>query len=209
VAYGLAWTEAGGTILPVESLVFEGTEGLILTGNLGDVMKESARAALSFIRSKARDFGLGEDDFRKKTVHIHVPEGAIPKDGPSAGVTLMASLLSALSEAMLIPGIAMTGEITLTGKVLPVGGVKEKILAAHRGKIGTVILPEGNRKDLDDVPREVMADTKFIFASSASDAISALFPEGSIGRRRSAKAKPAAPAGSRASSRRSAPKKRP
>jgi ATP-dependent Lon protease len=180
VAYGLAWTEAGGTILPVESLVFEGTEGLILTGNLGDVMKESARAALSFIRSKARDFGLGEDDFRKKTVHVHVPEGAIPKDGPSAGVTLVASLLSALSETTLIPGIAMTGEITLTGKVLAVGGVKEKILAAHRGKIGTIVLPESNRKDLDDVPPEVMADTKFIFASTAAEVIAALFPEGAI-----------------------------
>jgi ATP-dependent Lon protease len=192
VAYGLAWTEAGGTILPVESLVFEGTEGLILTGNLGDVMKESARAALSFIRYKASDFGLGEDDFHKKTVHVHVPEGAIPKDGPSAGVTLVASLLSALLEAPLRAGIAMTGEITLTGKVLPVGGVKEKILAAHRGKIGTVILPEGNRKDLDDVPSEVMADTKFIFASTAAEVLSALFQEGAIKPRRRTRSKGAA-----------------
>ena len=189
VAYGLAWTEAGGTILPVESLVFDGMDGLILTGNLGDVMKESARAALSFIRSKAPDFGLAEADFHKKTVHVHVPEGAIPKDGPSAGVTLVASLLSALADVPLLSGIAMTGEITLTGKVLPVGGVKEKILAAHRGKIGTIILPEGNRKDLDDVPAEVMADTKFIFAATAVDALASLFPEGSIGQRKGARRK--------------------
>jgi len=195
VAYGLAWTEAGGTILPVEALVFEGAEGLILTGNLGDVMKESARAALSFIRSKAKDFGLGEDDFHKKTVHIHVPEGAIPKDGPSAGVTLVASLLSAFLRESLLPGIAMTGEITLTGKVLPVGGVKEKILAAHRGKIGKVLLPEGNRKDLDDVPPEVMADTEFIFASTASEAIDCLFAKGKADRKKPIRAKAAAAKG--------------
>jgi len=195
VAYGLAWTEAGGTILPVESLVFDGTEGLILTGNLGDVMKESARAALSFIRSKASEFGLGEGDFHKKTVHIHVPEGAIPKDGPSAGITLVASLLSALTGTPLLPGVAMTGEITLTGKVLPIGGVKEKVLAAHRGKIGTVLLPEGNRKDLDDVPPEVMAETKFVFASSAAEAITALFPAASIKKKRNVQPKTAALSG--------------
>ena len=182
VAYGLAWTEAGGTLLPVESLVFEGDEGLILTGNLGDVMKESARAALSFIRSKAADFGLSEQEFHKKTVHVHVPEGAIPKDGPSAGITLVASLLSALTKTPLVAGRAMTGEITLTGRILPIGGVKEKVLAAHRNAIFVVILPEGNRKDLDDIPAEVKEAMNFIFVSSAPEALEELFPKGALGR---------------------------
>jgi ATP-dependent Lon protease len=184
VAYGLAWTEAGGTLLPVEALVFEGDEGLLLTGNLGDVMKESARAALSFIRSKAADFGLGEEDFRKKTVHVHVPEGAIPKDGPSAGITLVASLVSAFAKAPLEPGRAMTGEITLTGRILPIGGVKEKVLAAHRNSIFVVLLPEGNRKDLDDIPPEVKAAMTFVFVSSAAEALAALFAKGAIGPKR-------------------------
>jgi ATP-dependent Lon protease len=183
VAYGLAWTEAGGTLLPVEALVFEGTEGLILTGNLGDVMKESARAALSFIRSKAADFGLVEADFRKRTIHVHVPEGAIPKDGPSAGITLVASLVSAFTGRPIEPGRAMTGEITLTGRVLAVGGVKEKVLAAHRNKILTVILPEGNRKDLEDIPQEVRDVLSFIFAASAADVLGALFPGGHLRKR--------------------------
>lgn len=194
VAYGLAWTEAGGTLLPVEALVFEGDEGLILTGNLGDVMKESARAALSFIRSKAADFGLGEEDFRKKTVHIHVPEGAIPKDGPSAGITLVASLVSAFTGIPLEPGRAMTGEITLTGRILPIGGVKEKVLAAHRSSILTVLLPEGNRKDLEDIPPEVKDVMRFIFVASAAEGIAALFPKGAIGPKpvKAAKSAPAA-----------------
>jgi len=181
VAYGLAWTEAGGTLLPVEALVYQGDEGLILTGNLGDVMKESAKAALSFIRAKAADFGLGEGDFRKRTVHVHVPEGAIPKDGPSAGITLVACLVSAFTGVPLEAGRAMTGEITLTGRILPIGGVKEKVLAAHRSKIPTVLLPEGNRKDLEDIPAEVKEVTKFVFVSTASEAIATLFPKGSIG----------------------------
>jgi ATP-dependent Lon protease len=191
VAYGLAWTEAGGTLLPVEALVFEGDEGLILTGNLGDVMKESARAALSFIRSKASDFGLVEADFRKRTVHIHVPEGAIPKDGPSAGITLVASLVSAFTGVPLVPGRAMTGEITLTGRILPIGGVKEKVLAAHRSSMLTILLPEGNRKDLDDIPSEVKDVVTFIFVSSAAEGIAALFPKGAIGPKRAKAAPPA------------------
>jgi ATP-dependent Lon protease len=207
VAYGLAWTEAGGTLLPVEALVFEGEEGLILTGNLGDVMKESARAALSFIRSKAADFGLGEADFRKRTVHIHVPEGAIPKDGPSAGITLVASLVSAFTGVPLVPGRAMTGEITLTGRILPIGGVKEKVLAAHRGSILTVLLPEGNRKDLDDIPAEVQDVMRFIFVSNLAEGLDALFPKGAVGPRRAGPK--AAPAKARvAAARRAPPKKR-
>ena len=184
VANGLAWTEQGGSLLPVESAVFEGDEGLILTGNLGDVMKESARAALTYIRAKAADFGLVEADFRKRAVHVHVPEGAIPKDGPSAGITLVASLLSAFSGSPLLPGRAMTGEITLTGRILPVGGVKEKILAAHRNKIETIILPEQNRKDLDDLPKEVSEKLTFIFADSISSALPSLFPPGTFARKR-------------------------
>ncbi|MDA8424710.1 MAG: endopeptidase La, partial [Treponema sp.] len=178
VAYGLAWTESGGTILPVEALLFEGEEGLILTGNLGDVMKESARAALSFIRSRAADFGLAESDFRKRVVHVHVPEGAIPKDGPSAGVTLIASMLSAFTGKCLEPDRAMTGEITLTGRVLAIGGVKEKVLAAHRNAIGTVLLPEGNRKDLEDIPAELRESTRFVFVSTVTEALAELFPSG-------------------------------
>jgi ATP-dependent Lon protease len=188
VANGLAWTEQGGSLLPVESAVFEGDDGLILTGNLGDVMKESARAALTYIRSKAHEFGLSEESFRKRTVHVHVPEGAIPKDGPSAGITLAASLLSAFSGASLLPGRAMTGEITLTGRILPVGGVKEKLLAAHRNKIETVILPSQNRKDLDDLPKEVRDSLSFKFADSLLEAIPELFPAGAFGARRRAPA---------------------
>ena len=176
VAYGLAWTETGGTLLPVEALGFAGDEGLILTGNLGDVMKESARAALSFIRSRSAGLGLSEADFHKRVLHVHVPEGAIPKDGPSAGVTLVASLVSALTGRPLEPGFAMTGEITLTGRVLPVGGIKEKVLAAKRNAIGRVILPEGNRKDLDDLPAEVRDSTEFHFVSSAAEALALLLP---------------------------------
>ena len=215
VAYGLAWTEAGGTLLPVEALVFQGDEGLILTGNLGDVMKESARAALSFIRSKAADFGLGEEDFRKRTVHIHVPEGAIPKDGPSAGITLIAALVSAFLGLPLEPGRAMTGEITLTGRILPIGGVKEKVLAAHRSSIFTVLLPESNRKDLDDIPAEVKEVMSFVFVVNVAEAIEALFPKGAIEPKRKGSIKPkrgasdhsAAPRSRKASQRKSAPKK--
>ncbi len=176
VAYGLAWTEMGGTLLPVETSSFEGEGELILTGNLGDVMKESARAALSYIEARAPAFGLSPADFRRRTLHIHVPEGAIPKDGPSAGITLAASLLSALTGVPVLPGFAMTGEITLTGRVLPIGGVKEKLLAAHRNKFPKVLLPEGNRKDMDDVPKEVSADTELVFVSTVEEALKALFP---------------------------------
>jgi ATP-dependent Lon protease len=208
VAYGLAWTEAGGTLLPVEALVFEGEEGLLLTGNLGDVMKESARAALSFIRSKAADFGLASEDFRKKTVHVHVPEGAIPKDGPSAGITLVAALVSAFTGVPLEAGRAMTGEITLTGRILPIGGVKEKVLAAHRGSIRTVILPEGNRKDLDDLPPEVKDVMRFIFVSNAAEGLEALFAKGAIGPSPSASPKAARKTPARkAQARKPAPRK--
>ncbi|HUX40835.1 MAG TPA: endopeptidase La [Rectinemataceae bacterium] len=180
VANGLAWTESGGTMLPIEAALFSGDEGLILTGNLGDVMKESARAALTYIRAHAASYGLAEKVFAKKTIHIHVPEGAIPKDGPSAGIALTAALLSALSGVSLRAGIAMTGEITLTGRVLAIGGVKEKVLAAHRNGIAAILLPEGNRKDLEDIPKEVRDSAELHFVETIDEAVEKLFPLGSF-----------------------------
>ena len=180
VANGLAWTESGGTMLPIEAASFSGDEGLILTGNLGDVMKESARAALTYIRAHAANFGLAEKLFVKKAIHIHVPEGAIPKDGPSAGIALTAALLSALSGTSLRSGIAMTGEITLTGRILAIGGVKEKVLAAHRNGIAAIVLPGGNRKDLEDIPREVRDSTELFFVETIDEAVAKLFPESFI-----------------------------
>jgi len=180
VANGLAWTESGGTMLPIEAALFSGDEGLILTGNLGDVMKESARAALTFIRAHAANYGLAEKVFAKKAIHIHVPEGAIPKDGPSAGIALTAALLSALSGVSLRAGIAMTGEITLTGRVLAIGGVKEKVLAAHRNGIAAILLPEGNRKDLEDIPKEVRDSAELHFVETIDEAVEKLFPLGSF-----------------------------
>ncbi|MBN2050233.1 MAG: endopeptidase La, partial [Spirochaetales bacterium] len=155
LVYGLAWTELGGTILPVEVAVLEGSGELILTGSLGDVMKESARTALSFLRAHGKDFDIPETLVKDKDIHIHVPEGAIPKDGPSAGITITAALLSSITGKLVPQGYAMTGEITLSGRVLAIGGLKEKVLAAHRNKMTHILLPEGNQKDLDDLPREV------------------------------------------------------
>ncbi|MBN1520758.1 MAG: endopeptidase La [Spirochaetales bacterium] len=189
LACGLAWTELGGTVLPVEASVFEGEGELILTGNLGDVMKESARAALTYIRSHASDFGLVPKDFSGRTLHVHVPEGAIPKDGPSAGITLAAAILSVLTGSPLSPGWAMTGEITLTGRLLAIGGVKEKVLAAHRNKLAKVLLPEANRKDLDDVPPEVARDIEFRFSASVADALAVLMPERKLPAKRPVRAK--------------------
>lgn len=163
VATGLAWTPVGGDILFVEATKMPGKRTLTLTGQLGDVMKESAQAALSFIRANAQKLGVNPEFFEKFDLHVHVPAGAIPKDGPSAGVTILAALLSLLTERPVRPDIAMTGEITLRGLVLPVGGIKEKVLAAHRAGIQTVILPERNRKDLDEVPEKVRKEMRFHF----------------------------------------------
>ncbi|MDR1932323.1 MAG: endopeptidase La [Spirochaetales bacterium] len=177
LACGLAWTELGGALLPVEAVVFEGSAGLILTGHLGDVMKESALTAFSYIRSRADGFKLSPDFSRGKDIHIHVPEGAIPKDGPSAGITLTAAVLSALSGVTVNPGFAMTGEITLAGRVLPVGGIKEKVLAAHRNGIARILLPGENADDLDELPREVVSSTEFFFAGTILEALKILFPK--------------------------------
>jgi ATP-dependent Lon protease len=163
VATGLAWTPTGGELLFIEATAMKGKKGLTLTGQLGDVMKESATAALSFIRANAKKIDVDEDFFETHDLHIHVPAGAIPKDGPSAGVTMLTALTSLLKNKTIDKDLAMTGEITLRGQVLPVGGVKEKILAAHRAGIKEIILPEWNKKDLEDVPPRVQKEIRFHF----------------------------------------------
>lgn len=171
VATGLAWTQMGGELLFVEATAMKGEKSLTLTGQLGDVMKESATAALSFIRSNAAKLGIAEDFFDQRDLHIHVPAGAIPKDGPSAGVTMLTALTSLLTGKIIKKDLAMTGEITLRGQVLPVGGIKEKVLAAHRAGIKTVILPSWNRKDLEDIPKKVQKDIEFHFADRMLDVL--------------------------------------
>ena len=166
VVTGLAWTEVGGEILSIEVAIMEGKGELTLTGQLGDVMKESGQAALSFVRSKAKELHLSEDFYKDIDIHIHVPEGGIPKDGPSAGVAMAVSLASALTNKSIKKDIAMTGEITLRGNVLPVGGVKSKVLAAHRSNIKTVILPQENKKDLDEIPLNVRKKMQFVFVKN-------------------------------------------
>jgi ATP-dependent Lon protease len=170
VATGLAWTEVGGEILVTEATLMPGRGHLTLTGKLGDVMQESAQAAMSWVRSKADEFGIPKDFNKKTDVHIHVPEGAIPKDGPSAGITLATALVSALAKVPTRTDVAMTGEITLRGKVLPIGGVKEKVLAAHRAGIKNIIVPKDNEKDLADIPKNVL-DTLNMYLVSTMDEV--------------------------------------
>jgi ATP-dependent Lon protease len=173
VVTGMAWTETGGDILFVEATSMPGKAELILTGSLGEVMKESARAALSYIEAHAADFGIAAEAFENKTIHIHVPSGAIPKDGPSAGVTMVTALVSLLTGTPARRGVAMTGEITLTGRVLAIGGLKEKVLAAHRAGVRRIVAPERNRDDLEDIPENVRNDLQFIFVSEAAEALAA------------------------------------
>jgi ATP-dependent Lon protease len=178
VATGLAWTSVGGEILHVEATTMKGKGNLTLTGHLGDVMKESAQAALSYTRSKAKELDLDPDFYEKLDLHIHVPAGAIPKDGPSAGVTMATSMISALTRIPVRKDIAMTGEITLRGRVLPIGGVKEKTLAALRAGIRTVIIPYQNQKDLDEIPQYIRRRVNFLFVKDMDEILKkALVPE--------------------------------
>jgi len=173
VATGLAWTEAGGDVLYIEATVMKGKGQLTLTGHLGDVMKESAQAALSYVRSREKLLGINPDMFSKNDLHIHVPAGAIPKDGPSAGITMATALASSLSNIPVRRDVAMTGEITLRGRVLPIGGLKEKILAAKRAKLSTVILPKRNKKDLEEIPKHLLRGIQLVFAETMDDVIKA------------------------------------
>jgi len=174
VVTGLAWTETGGDILFIEATSMPGKSELILTGSLGDVMKESARAALSYIQAHAAEFGIPDGAFENRTIHIHVPSGAIPKDGPSAGVTMVTALVSLLTGKPARRTVAMTGEITLTGRVLAIGGLKEKVLAAHRAGVKTVLAPTRNRDDLEDIPDNVRNELEFIFIDEAAQAVEAV-----------------------------------
>jgi len=173
VATGLAWTAVGGDILFIEATRMPGSKGFQITGSLGNVMQESAQAALSYVRSRADSLGLDKDFFEKSDFHIHVPAGAQPKDGPSAGVTMVTALVSLISGRPVRADVGMTGEITLRGQVLPVGGIKEKILAAHRSGLKTVILPARNKEDLEDLPEEVRKSMNFVFAERVEDVLEA------------------------------------
>jgi ATP-dependent Lon protease len=166
VATGLAWTAVGGDVLFIEALKMRGKGNLVLTGQLGEVMRESAQAAYSYAKSRAKELEINEEDFNNYDLHIHIPEGAIPKDGPSAGITLATAMVSALSQRPIRKDVAMTGEITLRGNVLPVGGVKEKVLAARRARVSMIILPQLNRRDMDEVPKELFGDIQFIFVDN-------------------------------------------
>ena len=171
IATGLAWTPVGGEVLFVEAQAMNGKGSLILTGQMGDVMKESAHAALTYARAHAREFGIPDDFFACHDFHIHIPEGAIPKDGPSAGITLAAALVSACTGRRIHKSIAMTGEITLRGDILPVGGIKEKVLAAHRGRLRTVMIPAHNRKDLLEIPKQLKKEIEVILVNKVNDVL--------------------------------------
>jgi ATP-dependent Lon protease len=171
VATGLAWTEVGGEVLGVEVSILNGKGNITLTGKLGDVMKESAQAALSYVRSRAQDLEIPEDFHEKVDIHVHIPEGAIPKDGPSAGITMATALASALSRRRTSREVAMTGEITLRGRVLPVGGIKDKVLAAHRAGIKKIILPAENKKDLEEIPPNIKRRLKFILVENMDEVL--------------------------------------
>ncbi len=166
IATGLAWTAVGGDVLFIEALRMKGKGNLVLTGQLGEVMRESAQAAYSYAKSRAKELEIDEEDFNNYDIHIHIPEGAIPKDGPSAGITLATAMVSVLSQRPIRKDVAMTGEITLRGNVLPVGGVKEKVLAARRARVSMIILPQLNQRDMDEVPKELFGNIRFVFVDN-------------------------------------------
>ena len=171
IVIGLAWTEFGGEILKVETVNMPGKGRMQITGKLGDVMQESVKAAKSFVRSKSLEYGIIPPIFEKKDFHIHVPEGATPKDGPSAGIAMVTSIVSSITNIPVNREIAMTGEVTVTGQVLPIGGLKEKLLAAHRAGVKKVLIPKENEKDLVDIPKKVREDIKIIPVESADEVI--------------------------------------
>jgi len=171
VATGLAYTTVGGDVLFIEAAAYPGKGRLTITGQLGEVMQESAQAALSYVRSKAAELNLPEDFHSKIDIHVHVPEGAIPKDGPSAGITMATTLVSALTKIPTRRDVAMTGEITLRGKVLPIGGVKEKVLAAHRAGVTNIVLPRDNEKDLADIPKNVLDNLDIHMVSTMDEVL--------------------------------------
>jgi ATP-dependent Lon protease len=177
VAPGVAWTESGGDVLYIEATLLPDGRGLTLTGQLGEVMQESAKAAQSYIWSHADELGIDRQLFRKAGVHIHIPAGAIPKDGPSAGITMATALASLYTKYPARSDTAMTGEVTLTGLVLPVGGIKEKMLAARRAGIRRVILPRENQKDLRELPEHVRAEMEFVFVERVEEVFAAAIPQ--------------------------------
>nr|MCU0239275.1 endopeptidase La [Pyrinomonadaceae bacterium] len=177
VVTGLAWTAVGGDILFIEAIRMKGKGKLVLTGQLGEVMQESAQAAFSYAKARAEELGINPEDFDRYDIHVHIPEGAIPKDGPSAGITMATALVSVLAQKTVRKDVAMTGEITLRGNVLPIGGLKEKVLAARRAKIKTVIMPEPNKRDLEDLSQEVLDDLNFIFVDDVRQVFREVFVE--------------------------------
>jgi ATP-dependent Lon protease len=186
VATGLAWTSTGGEVLFVEATSMPGKNNFQLTGSLGEVMKESAQASLSYVRSKAKELGLDLDFYQDRDIHLHVPAGAQPKDGPSAGVTMATALVSLISGRAVKGNVSMTGEITLRGQVLPVGGIKEKVLAAYRAGSTSVILPKKNQADLEeDIPEEVLEKIKFIFVEDIEEVLDAALNKKKIATKKS------------------------
>jgi ATP-dependent Lon protease len=175
VATGMAWTQFGGDLLSIEVTSIPGKGKMVPTGKLGDVMKESAEAAMTYVRSRAVSFGLAKTFYQKVDIHLHIPEGAVPKDGPSAGITMAVALVSALCQTPVRHDLTMTGELTLTGKVLPIGGLKEKVLAAHRAGITHIILPKDNEKDIADIPKKIQKALTFHPVSRMDEVIKLAF----------------------------------
>jgi ATP-dependent Lon protease len=178
VATAIAWTVNGGEIMPVEVLLVEGKGNLQITGQIGNVMQESAQAAFSYMKSRAKELKVSPDDFDNLDIHIHIPEGSIPKDGPSAGITIATALISAFTGRKVRKEVGMTGEITLRGRILPIGGVREKVLAGHRVGLKTIVLPKRNDKDLVEVPKQVLSELKIVYVEHMDKVLDiALLPE--------------------------------